>query len=299
MAIDPRTLLVFQAIARCGSLSEAASTLNMTQPAVTKALKRLEAQIGVKLFERHARGVSLTPAGSVVLPYAELLGSELRALDERFMASRGMGRTTLRLGVLGAIAASILPAAISRLLALAPEISVKVVEGIDDVLLAALLANEIDLAITGRGEMSGDVRIAHEDEFGDVLSIVASRNHPLASRATVELADTLDYPWVLPPSHVAPVVELRRRFLEAGLPPPEAKIETRSTSVIHALVACTDFLSWQPSALVSGAIGDKHIMRLPIESVNLRRQFFVLRRKGVLAPAARIFLESLVSLRRS
>jgi len=269
----------------------------MTQPAVTKALKRLEAQVGSELFTRHARGVSLTPLGSIVLPYAELLASELNALEEHLLAERGRGRSTLRLGVLGAFATSLLPSVISRLMVAAPQISMKIVEGIDDVLLAALKTSEIDLAIMGHGEISDDVQVALEDEFGDVLSVVAAKDHPLASMTSVKLEDMLAYPWVLPPGHVAPVIELHRHFIRAGLQPPEPKVETRSTSVIHALVASTDFLSWQPSALVSHSGHSDRIVCLDAGSVRLQRQFFVLRRKGVLAPAARIFLNSLRTAR--
>ncbi len=291
MAIDPRLLGVFRAVASEGSLSRASRLLNMSQPAVTKALKRLEQQAAVKLCERHATGVSLTAAGHIMLPYAELVASEIQGLEERINAYGGQGRSTLRIGAVASVAASILPDALTRLLAAEPGFGVEVIEGIDDSLMTALREKEIDLAIAGHSDDSADIQQALRGGFEDELVVIASRQHPLVAQDNLRLEDLMPFPWVLPPSTVAPMVEFLRRFAAAGLRPPQAQIETRSVSTIRAIVASSNFLSWQPRALFMHAADEPRIVALPVEAVRFERRFHVLRRsKGVLAPAAQMFI---------
>ncbi len=87
-SLEYRDLLAFLAVARCGSYSAAALQLNLAQSALSRRILRLEADLGVSLFERHARGVSVTPAGQSLLPRIEKLDLELRQIEQEM---RGFG----------------------------------------------------------------------------------------------------------------------------------------------------------------------------------------------------------------
>src|SRR5207253_1787752 len=77
--MDAGDLAVFAAVARAGGITKAARTLRTVQSNVTQRVRLLEAELGVPLFHRHSRGVTLTSAGSQLLPYAERIG---RLIDE-------------------------------------------------------------------------------------------------------------------------------------------------------------------------------------------------------------------------
>jgi len=102
--VDAADLKVFEAVARLGGMNRAAEVLNTVQSNVTARIKRLEADLGVPLFDRHSRGVSLTAAGKRLIPYAH----EVRkTLDDarRAVADNGEPRGQLLLGALETTAA--------------------------------------------------------------------------------------------------------------------------------------------------------------------------------------------------
>ena len=76
MALDPRQLRAFLAITECGSLGLAAESLHVTQPALSRTIRRLETQLGVQLFERRTTGMELTLFGRALFPHANLLNTE-------------------------------------------------------------------------------------------------------------------------------------------------------------------------------------------------------------------------------
>ena len=83
MALDPRQLRAFLAIVEAGSLGMAAESLHVTQPALSRMVKRLEDQLGVPLFERRTTGMELTTFGEALLPHATVLSAEgARALEQ-------------------------------------------------------------------------------------------------------------------------------------------------------------------------------------------------------------------------
>ena len=92
-------LLTFAAVARCGGITRAAAELNTVQSNVTNRIRSLEAEVGVPLFERHARGMTLTDAGSRLLPYTDRLNALCR---EALAATRddGVPKGTLTIPIL-------------------------------------------------------------------------------------------------------------------------------------------------------------------------------------------------------
>lgn len=106
-------LATFSTVARCGSITRAAGELNTVQSNVTNRIKALEAEIGVPLFERHARGMTLTNAGRRLLPYAERLATLSR---EAVDASRddGVPKGPLAIGSMETTAAVRLPPLLTR-----------------------------------------------------------------------------------------------------------------------------------------------------------------------------------------
>jgi DNA-binding transcriptional LysR family regulator len=136
-------LKVFSAVARCGGITRAASELNTVQSNVTTRIRALEAEIGVPLFERHARGMTLTAAGRRLLPYADRLASLSR---EALVAARddGIPKGTLTIGSMETAAAVRLPPLLTRFHQSYPAVQLHLKTGPTAALIADVLNATLD-----------------------------------------------------------------------------------------------------------------------------------------------------------
>ena len=112
MPFDLRQLRAFTTIVSAGSLGRAAEVLHVTQPALSRIIKRLEDEVGAPLFERHSKGMQLTVIGQALLPHATLLQHEADYAREEIDAMRGLAKGTIRVGAVGSIASYVLPLAV-------------------------------------------------------------------------------------------------------------------------------------------------------------------------------------------
>ena len=143
---DAATLRAFVAIARLGSVFQAADALARTQPSISARLAALEEAWGTKLFRREARGMSLTPEGARLLPLAEAALLSLEELD-RTAGLPVAARHELRVGAGDALGRDLLPRLLSRLLSEDPLLEVQVLEGPGSRLVEAVRGGQIDLAL--------------------------------------------------------------------------------------------------------------------------------------------------------
>jgi len=197
---DARLLTVFREVATRGSFSEAATALSFTQPAVSQQIARLERELGTRLLSRNARGVTLTPAGEVLLRHAEAMLAQLREAEAEVQAVAGVERPRLRVGAFASAAASIMPPALAELRSAHPAaaVTMRVAEMPDS--LDALRTGELDLsviidAINSPLEFPADVEVA--DLFDDPFLATLPYSHPLAGRGAVALADLREEEWMV------------------------------------------------------------------------------------------------------
>jgi DNA-binding transcriptional LysR family regulator len=299
MALDPRQLRAFLTIVRSGSLGLAAETLHVTQPALSRIIRRLESQLGVQLFERRSTGMELTSFGQALLPHAMVLSEEASVAIEQINSLRGLGHGTLRIGAIGSVAITVLPTVLERMLAQWPKLHVQITEAVEDVLETALTSNTIDVAIGGTIPESDDIVQVGEQKFTDRYSVISSATHPLQERASVTLAELLEIPWVMPALDAEPRRQFNALVARLGLRPPRVAVETRSPSVIKAMVARTNYLGWLPEPLFASEQAAGLIKRLHVAEMETRRRFFVYRRRRTfMPPTVQKFLETLAEIQK-
>jgi DNA-binding transcriptional LysR family regulator len=197
---DARLLSVFREVATRGSFSDAATALSFTQPAISQQIARLERQLGTRLLARDARGVTLTPAGEVLLRHAEAVLEQLRQAEAEVQTVAGVERPRLRVGAFPSAAASIMPPALAELRAAHPaaEVSMRVIEAPEA--LDALRTGELDLAMVLDSELLPlDLAAGIEamPVLEDPLFVALPYSHRLAGRSTVALADLRDEEWMV------------------------------------------------------------------------------------------------------
>jgi len=180
--LDLRTLEIFRAVAREGSVSAAARKLNRVQSNVSTRMKQLEAQLDRTLFERRKRGIALTPDGELLLGYAQrLLDLSEEASDA---LSGNMPRGPFRIGTMESTAAARLPELLSRYHAACPEVAVDVVTGTAGAIVGKLLGREIDVAFVA--EPVGHEDLVSEPVFEEALLLVAPESFgPLEDPVTL------------------------------------------------------------------------------------------------------------------
>lgn len=284
--MELRDLDYFRALAVIGHVGRAAQSLGMSQPALSKSLRRLEASLGVRLFERTPKGVVLTSVGAAL---ARRAGSIRHAVDQAVreaadLASGASGQ--VRLGTGPTMAESLLPRACIRLVEAAPRASVTVVVGLNDVLLAALERGELDLLLATFPDRPLD-GFTFEPIAEDELAVVARKAHPFARRRALTLDALAGQSWALPGSTVHSRATLERLFAQRGLPPPAVAFEANSTTLLLAMVAGSDLLGYQPRRFLRQPDGRCALVELPVAEARARRRLgFIHRENAYRAPAA-------------
>lgn len=285
---------VFLAVSREGSLGRASRALNLTQPAVSKSIRRLEDQLEVALFDRSPRGMVPTEYGQALMQHAELISSETTRALEEIQALRGISKGRILVGATPSIISGILPVAVGRLLIERPGLAVQVVEAIEDGLLQALMRGEIDLAVIGSMRRIREYPVVAQPLYTDQVSVVCRPDHPLLGRKALGLADLLEFPWVLPARDNVMWRRLSEFFYDRELDPPEPVVETTSASFMKAMVAGTDYLTYLPRLLIREDEAGGRLAVLSESLANWERQVIVVRRKeGSLPLAAGALIEEL------
>jgi LysR family transcriptional regulator, cell division regulator len=143
--MDSPDLRVFETVARTGSITRAAHELHTVQSNVTARVRLLEQELGVPLFHRHSRGVTLTPVGQQLLPYATRIG--LLLAEARQVIGDGAPRGTLAVGSLETTAARRLPPILAAYTAAYPQVDVTLQTGTTAELIAAVLDHHLEGAL--------------------------------------------------------------------------------------------------------------------------------------------------------
>jgi DNA-binding transcriptional LysR family regulator len=143
--MDAGDLAVFRAVARAGGITKAASDLNTVQSNVTQRIRLLEAELGVPLFHRHTRGVSLTSAGANLLPYAERIG-RLIGEAKQAAADGPEPRGRISIGSLETTAALRLPPILAAYASRYPEVDIEIGTGTSAALIEAVLGHKFEAA---------------------------------------------------------------------------------------------------------------------------------------------------------
>ncbi len=239
-----RELRVFVAVLEQGSFRKAAASLHITQPAVTKAIAALESVLGVRLFDRGTSGVEPTVHGNTFAPHARAVFGELRNAALRLgVVSRGVSGT-LQVGTAAMPTNAIVPAAIGRLLSRNRRAFVTMIEARETELADLLRKGAIDIAFVRVAALplTDDLRL--ETLYEQSLHVVASRNHPLASRMQLTWAEVENEPWVLPPSDSPFRQQVRRALERADLAMPRSCVEAASIHLQYGMVLHGSMLSF-------------------------------------------------------
>jgi DNA-binding transcriptional LysR family regulator len=236
--IDARRLQIFREVARRGTISGAAQALWMTQPAVSRQIAALERESGAQLFNRAARGVTLTEAGRVVLDHADAIAGHLAAAEAKLgdLAELRTGR--LRIGTFPTAGATVLLDALTRFHERHVEVELAVLEAPSSACLARLRGGELDLAVVFDSDPEQGVRadgIERVHLLTEEMQVALPAAHPLAGKSRVELRQLSEERWLVGTAPVG-VGVIRTACVAAGFEPRVA-CQVDDPRIIGGLVA--------------------------------------------------------------
>lgn len=294
MTLDVRSAQIMLECARRGSLGAAATALHMTQPAITRMLKRLEESYGVELFERTTRGVVPTVFGEALLPYAKLVVSEIGNAEDVIRQMRGASRGVVRIGGVASVVSGFIMAAIHEVRKEHPEVQYQIIEDLEDRVLEGLKGGAIDIAISPEPYLDDDIVMATPAIMHDTVSVFARADHPVIRREHVSLEEAALFDWAMPPPGTPTVREWQRRFHDNALEPNAPSIISRSVPVLKAAVMSEALFCWMPLPVLREEVQRGDLLKVNVPELDWQRTFRVYRRKkGLMTPPTANLLQAI------
>ncbi len=272
-------LRMFVEVVRRGSLSEAARQQNLTQPAVTRKMQRLEKELGADLFDRgEGHHVALTAAGRDFLNFAEKMLAEYSALQERWREVREDVTGPLKLAASTTPGEYIVPRLLANFTARFPNVEPSLAILDSEEVMAKVAAREYDAGFTGKSSNRPnltDVRIV-EDEV--VLAV--SPTHRFAKSGEIDLAELENQALLVREEGSGTMQSVRRLLAERNLslPPYRTAMALGSTQAIVSSVAAGLGLGFVSALAVEEANG--RVVGVRLRGIPLKRDLFLVYEVG-------------------
>ena len=291
--MDIAQLRQFVLVAERLNISHAAEAMNLTQPALSKSMHRLQRELGTSIYVRRGRGIQLTECGEALVRHAKLIEAQLREARAEVSALAGGERGYVRVGAGPAWLSRYLPLAISRILRSRSSVRFAVEAGFPDQLIKRLRQGDLDLVLAGLPDSPIDPDLQSIRLSDDRVSVIARAGHKLARLRHRTLADYARYGWILPGRAVPVRQRLEQAFAEHKIAAPAAVVETDSLSFILSTLRLTDCLGFATSQALTHSEA-RGIVAVDHAQLSFRRDSGIIhRRPGAISPAAGVLIEQL------
>ncbi|MBY5401458.1 LysR family transcriptional regulator [Rhizobium leguminosarum] len=297
MAFTLRQVQYFVAVAEQGSVTRAAQNLSISQSSVTEALKELETDLGVELFERHPRGLTITHNGHKFLRHATKILASVSDARTSFSGQQSALSGTLNIGVTSLVAGYVLSDLLARYRRACPGIEVSAIEDNGGYLEHLLVGGELDVAVMVISNLRDRMALQAEILETSPYRLWLPMGHPLVSADIISVADIAREPLIM--LTVDEIEENTGKLLSALGARPHVAFRTRSVEAVRSLVATgagvalLPDLVYRPWSLEGDRIESRDVSgSLPVVQVGM-----VWRKGSSLPQAARDFVGIAESMR--
>jgi DNA-binding transcriptional LysR family regulator len=294
--LEIRQVEAFVEVARLGSISAAAGSLLVSQPAVTARIQGLERLVGSSLFTRGRHGSRLTEAGRALLPHAERAMSALHhGVDAvRDVATGAGGRLTI--GAAPAVSTYVLPAMLHRFQEIHPGVQLSVRSGHSEEVLEMVIREEVQIGLM---RPIAHPEVTSELLYSDELALVVDRRHRFAAGGQIRMAEMATEHLILF-DRTSSYHELTSAiFRQAGIS-PRGYLEVDNIDAAKRMTEQGLGIAILPLTSVQGEISTGRLFPVRVSDMTpVRREIVVARRRdaGELTPALESFLHTLDEMR--
>ncbi|MEJ2344494.1 MAG: LysR substrate-binding domain-containing protein [Gammaproteobacteria bacterium] len=247
--MELRQLRYLLAVAEEQHMGRAAAKVHITQPGLSQQLRKLEAELGVSLVERHTKGARLSVAGSALLPFAR---SVLRQIQDARVALSDLNQLvqgTVTIGSLQVISVGLLPKVVARLVRAHPGVQIHAQELAAWEIEVGVQDARLDLGVAFLPVSQNGNRFETEHLFDEELVLVVGQNHPLAGCDALPVKELANVPLALLPDRF----QIRRMLDQAirteGVSPP-VLVEMDSVHSLLGVARETDLATVLPAMAV-------------------------------------------------
>ena len=278
-------LEIFATLAETRGFTAAALRLGISQPAVSHALKSLEDELGIKLFDRSAAPIALTPLGARLLSRSREILGLANAMQQEAAEYRGVQTGSLRIGSFGATSSlPILPRLLYAFHQTYRGIEVLVEEAADEDVIAWIAQRRVDLGFV----VLPDDRFRTWPLAKDQFVALVSADSPLADQDDVALADLCAAPFIMPESGSAGIT--RKLFTQSRLSP---RVRYRTSQVLSTLtmVARGQGVSVVAEMALPPEVPSQGWVKKPLRPVRTRSIGLAMHQNAEPSPAAMAFVD--------
>jgi DNA-binding transcriptional LysR family regulator len=292
--LNPAHVRTLQQVVRRGSFSRAAEDLRLSQPAVSLHIRQLEERVGLRLVERVGKRAFATRAGEILLSHAERAFDEIEAARQAIEALRGVVAGRLRLGTGATASIHLLPQLFRRLHAEHPALELVVVTGNSGEMAAAVVANQLDLALVTLPVSARSLAIT--PLAIDPLVAIAPAGREWRRRAPFTARDLARHPLILY-ERGGTIRRVIDQWFRRGRATPRVAMELGNAEAIKRLVGAGLGLSIASTMAVRAEVKAGALRAIPLAPPLARRLGVVRRRDKPETPALRVALSALEALK--
>lgn len=297
LAVNERRLAILVAFSEHKHMGAVAQQMNISQPAVSMALRDMEVSTGLPLFDRSTSIVRLTSVGELLLVHLKRALTQLRLAAAEIAAMNGVIEGRITIGALPFGRPYILPTAIASLHKKHPQLRFTTVEGPFETLTHGLWCGDIDLVLGALRSIGQYADLVREDLFSDQMVIIARADHPLTLNKAPTAHDVLSADWILPRRGTPTREVLSAAFETLGTRHPRVAVESSDLSMIRGLLLNSDMITAASRHLFQPEINAGALVILPIDLPETDRPIGILRRtQDHSAPGAQLLIEEIRAL---
>lgn len=261
-------LRYFLGVAQCGSIRVAAEELNVAPSAISRHIQNMERELGLPLFERNARGVSLTEAGRLYVQHARTVFLDRERVRLEIDGLKGLRRGHIRITTIDGIVAGPLSNAISSFRKLHPGVTIQLSSTGTEMVNKAVREGEADIGIAYQPTAVEGINIAVR--IPDPLLLVVSPSHPLAERRIIDVREALDFPLALPVATFG-IRKLINAACSSERIPLQPALETNSIEALRGFALSGAGVTMLHSLSITREIGLGLLKGIPFRQPMLQR----------------------------
>ncbi|MBT3914780.1 MAG: LysR family transcriptional regulator [Rhodospirillaceae bacterium] len=292
--MEIRQLEHFLAVIEQGSLGRAAEALNISEPGLSKSIRRLEDSLQIRLLDRGTRGMTPTLFGESLATHARLIRNEVDHARSELSELQGVSKGIVRIGARPSFGTVILPRAIAQLQNKRPGVRAIVREGMMSNMIVEVLHGDLDFIVVTLSDQTPDDDLIQESLIDSPVSIVARAGHPFGNQNPLSPDALAEMPWILPLGSDPVRQKLEEMLAKCGIEKINVLVESDSVQFIMEYLRETDAIGFFPEPMIMRSRIKEDFAILDVKELKWQRQLGIIRRKRTsLTPAALLLVQEL------